>query len=101
MESETWEVEVALEIVQWLGENQTNLASEIVSLADRRGLEIDVLPGSADSGRKDVATILFASAAVIKALNPLILAIIKRRFPDAVVTDGKKGGKRTLRIDAK
>jgi hypothetical protein len=101
LELDSWEVEVAPEVSQWLGDNQTNLAAEIVSLADRRGLDVDVLPGSADSGRKDIAMILFASAAVIKALKPLIPAVIKTRFPEAVVIDGTKGGKRTLRVDAK
>ncbi len=101
MESECLEVEVDSVIAQWLGESQTNLAFEIASLADRRGLDLDVSPASGDSGRKDVAMILFASAAVIKALNPLIMAVIKARFPKAVAVEGKKGGKTTLRIDAK
>jgi hypothetical protein len=100
MEAERWDVEVQPEIDQWLVENRTNLVAEITSLADRRGLEVEVLPAASQPGTKEIAMILFGSAAVIRALSPLILTVIKASFPQAVIIQQEKSKRKTLRITA-
>jgi hypothetical protein len=101
MEAEQWHVEVGAEIAQRLAENHTNLIAEITDLADRRGLRVEIAPGASQSGSKDVAMILFGSAAVIEALRPLILAAIKVYFPQATAVREEKGKTKKLKIKAK
>jgi hypothetical protein len=96
VEAERWEIEVTPEVAEWLGGNQSNLAAEINSLADRRGLDVQVLPSGGGPGQRDVAAVLLATAAVIKALTPIVLALIKTRFPNAVVEEDHSGRRKKL-----
>jgi len=98
MQEEHWDIEVDSAIREWLAQNRSNLAAEITKLAGPRDLDVQVLPAAGDTGRKEIAAVLLATAAVIKALNPIILAMIKVRFPNAAIREEKGGRRSKLKI---
>jgi hypothetical protein len=101
MDQEVWELEVDRDIGEWLSKRDKNLPNELHELIVSRGWEnegkISDKPDQ-EGKREGVAAIILATAALVKALTPIITTFIRERFPNGTVTEHRRpGGKRVLR----
>jgi len=101
MDQEEWELEVDRDIGEWLSQSDRNLATELDDFIVDKGWENQgkISEGPGREGDREVATIILATAALVKALNPILIALIRERFPNGRVTEHRRpGGKHVLRV---
>ena len=100
MDQEEWELEVDRDIALWFSQSDSHLEKELEDFIKRRQLdgEVTISHVSRQQGEREIVALIVATAALVHELSPIIVEIIRRRFPKATVKEGHRGGKRVLTV---